>query len=137
MTLADLPQAVEASTRHYADMLAALARFDAEAAAVTPETLSAFAEELHERRRRVEVFDRAIAVLLPDCDVDSRLAAALERRLELMEKVRDNNQLLSDKIRGMMSVVSSELAQARGGRAAMSGYRGGSADRGSIVSGNF
>ncbi|KIH75644.1 hypothetical protein SAMN05660860_03024 [Geoalkalibacter ferrihydriticus] len=137
MTIADLPQAVEVSTRHYAEMLDALAEFDAVAAGAVAQGIVAFAEELHRRRAQVEVFDRVIAGLLPEATSDPLLVAALERRQSLMQQVQDNNRLLSEKIRGMMSVISSELTQARGGRAAMSGYRGAATGRGSIVSGNF
>jgi|GEM_PF-1004697 len=47
----------------------------------------------------------------------------LEQRIELMGKVKQMNELLLPKISGIMSLISHEIGELRGGRNAISGYR--------------
>lgn len=132
-----LAQAVEESITHYAQTLYALQQFEEDAASFAPEEIYGFAEELRTRQEQAARIDAEIERRLRQGETASGLAEELAQRLELMHDVQAFNGLLSQKIRGMMSVISSELSQTRGGREAMSGYRSRTDGRGSIVSGNF
>ncbi|WP_305046391.1 hypothetical protein [Geoalkalibacter sp.] len=132
-----LRQALEQSALHYRGILSALTTFDAALSQVDAEEIAAFAQELRRLMAEAAALDEAFFALLGCMEPLPELAEPLARRLELMQQVQANNRLLSEKIRGMMSVISSELSQARDGRAAMSGYRGGAVQRGGLVSGNF
>lgn len=132
-----LARAVKESITHYAQTLHALQQFDEDAAGFTPEQIHAFAEKLRARQAQAAGIDAEIEGRLRQGEPASELAEKLAQRLELMHDVQAFNGLLSQKIRGMMSVISSELSQTRGGREAMLGYRSRTDGRGSIVSGNF
>ncbi|WP_305043803.1 hypothetical protein [Geoalkalibacter sp.] len=137
MNTADLQQALEQSSHHYREILAALEAFDGAVSGADAAEIAAFADDLRRLMAQAEVLDETFFALLGQVEPAAELAAPLARRVELMQQVQANNRLLSEKIRGMMSVISSELTQARDGRAAMSGYRSGAPARGALVSGNF
>ncbi len=46
-----------------------------------------------------------------------------QERLALLRRVGERNRLLLDKINGIISLISSELAQIRDGRTALNGYK--------------
>lgn len=132
-----LARAVEESITHYAQTLRDLQQFDEEAASFTPEEIRVFAQQLRKRQEQAALIDTEIERRLRQGETAPGVFDGLAQRLELMHGVQVFNGLLSQKIRGMMSVISSELSQTRGGREAMSGYRSRTDGRGSIVSGNF
>jgi len=139
VTLSEVHRAVDLSIGHYHEILSDLEAFGEKLGKVDAEAISLFAAELRERQQKVEELDAAVerGVLALGGSRDVTLEAALERRAKIMSRVREYNQLLSEKIRGMMSVISDELSQARTGKAAMSGYRGQDQGKGSILTSIF
>ncbi len=138
MTLEEVYKTVDLSINHYREILDALERFDENLCKVDSERISLFAEELRQRQQQIAEIDTDVerGVCALNCK-DATLEAVLERRTRIMARVREHNQLLSGKIRGMMSVISDELSQARTGKAAMSGYRGQDQGKGSILTSIF
>jgi hypothetical protein len=138
VSLNEVYKTVDLSISQYRDILNALERFDETLGKVDSERISQFAEELRQRQQQAAKIDADVerGVCGLNCK-DATLEAALERRTRVMARVREHNQLLSEKIRGMMSVISEELSQARTGKAAMSGYRGQDQGKGSILTSIF
>ncbi|MCP3178443.1 hypothetical protein MJO47_15155 [Desulfuromonas sp. KJ2020] len=56
-----------------------------------------------------------------------------QQRQELLQRLEEQNRLISEKIRGMMSLISAEIGQLRGGMTAMSGYHGDCDQKGSVL----
>ncbi len=138
VTLSEMHRAVDLSISHYYEILSELEAFGEKLGKVDAEAISLFATELRDRQRQVEEIDANVERgVLALGSRDATLEAALERRARIISRVREYNQLLSEKIRGMMSVISDELSQARTGKAAMSGYRGQDQGKGSILTSIF
>ncbi len=57
----------------------------------------------------------------------------IQQRLQLIEKIVEQNRLISSQAHGIMAVVSAELSQLRDGRAAVSGYAPNQETRGKRV----
>lgn len=138
VTLDEVYKTVDLSISHYRDIFDALERFGENLGKVDAEQISLFAEELRQRQQQAAEIDADVelGVSALNCK-DATLEAALERRTRVMARVREHNQLLSEKIRGMMSVISDELNQARTGKAAMGGYRTQDQGKGSILTSIF
>ncbi|AJF07566.1 hypothetical protein [Geoalkalibacter subterraneus] len=138
VSLDEVYKTVDLSISQYRDILDALERFGETLGKVDSEQISLFAEELRQRQQQAAEIDADVerGVCALNCK-DATLEAVLERRTRIMARVREHNQLLSEKIRGMMSVISEELTQARIGKAAMSGYRGQDQGKGSILTSIF
>lgn len=63
-----------------------------------------------------------------------RQAPSFDKRLGLMRRVLEQNNLLFSRINGMMAVISQDISQIRWGFSAMSGYKSEQEDSGKIVS---
>ncbi len=57
-----------------------------------------------------------------------------QQRLVLLDEVAEKNRRLRDHSKTLLALLAEERSQLRGGQAAMSGYRTGGSQRGSLVS---
>ncbi len=74
--------------------------------------------------------EEVLAVLSEGHVVDHPL---IQQRLQLIEKIVEQNRLISSQAHGIMAVVSAELSQLRDGRAVVSGYAPNQETRGKRV----
>lgn len=101
-----------------------------------PQELVATLERLNEAQDRARTTDAHVDTLLqkPLTDEERRL---LEQRMEVMARILEKNRLLFERSNGMLAVTSAELSHLRGGRAALGGYRPGSARAGHVVNHSY
>ena len=85
------------------------------------------AQELAELRLDIEQEDEALLHLLKE--VQQRAPEKLQhnplmqQRMDIMREVKHMNDLLLPEISGIMTLISHEIRELRGGRSAISGYR--------------
>ncbi|BCA79150.1 hypothetical protein [Desulfuromonas sp. AOP6] len=97
-----------------------------------PEAIDVYSRRLKDLLVEIKNCDKSVeTALLEESPTISR--QWLLQRQELMQRIEAQNRLISEKIRGMMSVISAEIGQLRGGMTAMSGYHGDRDHKGSVL----
>ncbi|MGE4580267.1 MAG: hypothetical protein AB7F21_12115 [Desulfuromonadales bacterium] len=124
---------LRASIAIYTDLLQRMQAMTEELCAASPERLQALVEEMNWRQQELRGQDAALQNVLQEAGEGAKDHPLLCQRQELMQQVAAQNRLISEKIRGMMSVISAEIGQLRGGMTAMSGYHGGRDQKGSVL----
>lgn len=99
-----------------------------------PEIIEDFCGRLNAQQLEVQKHDLLLSSV-PKQAFPNNYDSLLLRRQELLQRVFEQNRLISDKIHGMMSLISAEVSQIRGGMTAMSGYRGGREHKGNVLKG--
>ena len=121
-----LDNIVQISTEHYASMLVFLKQIS-EVVAEDEDNIKALVAELKDQQRRIEEIDACLNVQLEEllrAYPDALTAHPLfEKRLKIISEVKQMNDLLLPKISGIMSLISHEIGELKGGRNAISGYR--------------
>lgn len=121
-----LDNALQISTEQYAAMLVLLEQISA-AVAEDEGNIKILMGRLKDQQRQIEEID---------ADLNTQLEAFLrtypdaltpyplfEKRLKVISEVKQMNDLLLPKISGIMSLISHEIGELKGGRNAISGYR--------------
>ncbi len=124
------------SIRQYRAILLELNRLEADLSALPSEQLVAFAQAFSEQQEEAAQTDRQIEEALAAAGGAAE-PALNQQRVALMHQVQERNRLLSQKLHGMMSVISDELSQLRSGRSAMAGYGGARDSKGATISRNY
>jgi len=124
---------LQASITIYTDLLQRMQAMTDELADASPERLQALVEEMNWRQQELRGQDAALQSVLQEAGEGAKDHPLLRQRQELMQRVAAQNRLISEKIRGMMSVISAEIGQLRGGMTAMSGYHGDRDQKGSVL----
>lgn len=88
-----------------------------------PEELKSYTARLNELQAEAGLHDQQLLAEMAR-DIDAWKASPLfTERMQLLKQIMEMNDLLLPRVRGMMSVTAAELAQLKGGRAAVAGYR--------------
>lgn len=122
----ELDNALQISIEHYSAMLILLEQISA-AVAEDEGNVKALVGKLKDQQHQIEKVDAQINTQLevfirsyPDALTEYPL---FEKRLQTIRKVKQMNDLLLPKISGIMSLISHEIGELKGGRNAISGYR--------------
>ena len=84
--------------------------------------LVAYTERLNELQGEAGLHDQELLNNIARDSARWQAHPLFRERMQLMEQITEMNDLLLPRIRGMMSVTASELAQLRDGKVAVSGY---------------
>ena len=121
-----LDNIVQISTEHYSAMLVLLKQIS-DAVAEDEGNVKALVSKLKDQQRQIEEIDAGLNAHLeaflqnyPDALTSHPL---FEKRLKIISEVKQMNDLLLPKISGIMSLISHEIGELKGGRNAISGYR--------------
>lgn len=124
-----LSDSLRMSIEHYSSMLVLLEKIAAQISN-DEESVKALLHELKCMQSQIEKVDADLNLQLqrfqessPDSLAELSLHPMFEKRLKLMDEVRRMNGLLLPKISGIMSLISHEIGELKGGRNAISGYR--------------
>jgi hypothetical protein len=98
-----------------------------------PQHIEACSGCLNEMREEARRIDEALAELFRKKEIQFDASSLFQKRRELMRRVLEQNNLLSDKIRGINSVISDEISQIKKGRTAMAGYKGQRKPKGKVL----
>ena len=120
----DLETAIRESMNAYREVLDEFAALRSLSLASSAEAIAESAEIL---RTRLEKACRIHLAVNEALAVDTAGAEdpMMREWQDLVMRVGEENRLLSGSFRGMMSVVADGLSRARGGRAALKGYKSG------------
>ncbi|MFO7830929.1 MAG: hypothetical protein R6V18_02965 [Desulfuromonadaceae bacterium] len=121
-----LDNILQVSIQHYSAMLVLLEQIS-EAVAEDENNIKTLVGKLKDQQRQIEEVDAGLNVQLEDflqAYPDALTAHPLfEKRLKIISEVKHMNDLLLPKISGIMSLISHEIGELKGGRNAISGYR--------------
>jgi predicted ribosome quality control (RQC) complex YloA/Tae2 family protein len=98
-----------------------------------PQHIEACSGRLNEMREEARRIDEALADLVRKEETRFDASSLFQKRRELMRRVLEQNNLLSDKIHGINSVISDEISQIKKGRTAMAGYKGQRKPKGKVL----
>jgi hypothetical protein len=98
-----------------------------------PQHIVACSGRLNKMREEARRTDEALAELFRKKEIQFDASSLFQKRRELMRRVLEQNNLLSDKIRGINSVISDEISQIKKGRTAMAGYKGQRKPKGKVL----
>jgi len=86
------------------------------------EEICAYTARLSELQHEAGLYDREMLAEIGHDSARWQAHPLFQQRMQLLEQIVEMNNLLLPKIRGMMAVTGSELAQLKGGRTVLSGY---------------
>lgn len=122
----EIDNALQLSTEQYAAMLALLKKI-ASVIAEDEGNIKALLGRLKDQQRQIEEVDADLNIQLEEflnTYPDAFTAHTLfEKRLKIISEVKQMNDLLLPRISGIMSLISHEIGELKGGRNAISGYR--------------
>ncbi|MFN2257849.1 MAG: hypothetical protein ABR516_05165 [Desulfuromonadaceae bacterium] len=122
----EIDNVLQLSIEQYSAMLVLLEQIAA-AVAEDEGNVKTLVGKLKDQQRQIEEIDadlntRLEGFLLAYPDV-FRAYPLFEKRLKIISEVKQMNDLLLPKISGIMSLISHEIGELKGGRNAISGYR--------------
>lgn len=122
----ELDNALQMSTEYYLAMLVILEQISA-SVSEDEGNVKFLVGKLQDQQRQIEGVDAGLNAQLeaflqayPDELAPHPL---FEKRLKIISEVKQMNDLLLPKISGIMSLISHEIGELKGGRNAISGYR--------------
>ncbi len=126
---------LDTAITRYRTVLGALAALDLAGNLGAGAGLPALAADLTAQLAAARESDRALRAALDRTGSSSLHHLPLLREYQdLLQQVAERNQLLLDRARTHLALVASDLAELKGGRTALSGYRVSSEQRGGKLS---
>ena len=117
-----MEQCLRTSIEQYQVIIAHARHLESLLQKADPEALQHYTERLQQLQDEAGINDeRVFEYYSADSEYWKQHPLFIERK-ELLEQIVELNQLLLPKIRGIMAVVASELAQIKSGRTAVAGY---------------
>lgn len=136
MTAGQVQPLLQQSLIHYRTLHRLMQQLDVALGSDEPEVLLELHQQLLSVQQQAQVTDDQVEPLLSTANPGA-LAPLLAERQTLLQGLQLHNRLLSEKIHGILPVISDELSQLRIGRVAVSGYASAPQARGDRVSGAF
>jgi Zn-dependent oligopeptidase len=120
--MADMEQCLHTSIEQYRVIIAHARRLDTLLQDADSAALQTYTEQLQRLQDVAGVNDeRVFELYAADSEYWKQHPLFIERN-ELLEQIVELNHLLLPRIRGIMAVIASELAQIKSGRVAVTGY---------------
>ena len=102
-----------------------------------PDSIKNYCLHLDNLQSEARETDAKLSSLINTADTKIISSKVFHERLELMRKIKAQNDLLFPKINGMLGLISSELSQTRKGIAGMAGYKSSPGNSGRIINNSF
>jgi len=118
----DMEQCLHTSIKQYRVIIAHARHLESLLQDADPAALQTYTERLQQLQDEAGVNDeRVFELYAADSEYWKQHPLFIERN-ELLEQIVELNHLLLPRIRGIMAVIASELAQIKSGRTAFAGY---------------
>lgn len=117
-----MEQCLRTSIEQYRVIIDHAQRLDALLQEADPATLNSYTERLQQLQDEASLNDERVFDLYSSNTDYWKQHPLFVERAEMLDQIVELNRLLLPRIRGIMAVVASELAQIKSGRTAVAGY---------------
>jgi hypothetical protein len=114
---------LQSSITHYEEMLSLFIAINSESGNKNAETLDIWGTELLQLQEQAELADQLLMTALEEISPPASTLPLLEKRLEIMRQVLTHNRALLSTATNIQSLLTHEIKEMQGGRAALNGYR--------------
>lgn len=135
--MTDLDQHLQMAIQHYQELLVVLTTLTEPGCIDEGRDLAGVSARLVACQVKAQKADRELMQVFDQSAGAVSLMPTLREYRELLVQVAERNQLLLDRARTYRALVSAELAEIRGGKAAVAGYRLSPESRGGRLSESY
>ena len=114
---------LQSSIIRYEEILALFIAINSESGNKNAETLDIWGTELLQLQEQAELADQLLMTALEENSPPASALPLLEKRLEILRQVFAHNRALFSTATNIKSLLTHEIKEMQGGRAALNGYR--------------